>query len=34
MKYELTLDLFDKIDPNTSYWEFESVGRLYVNLAK
>lgn len=34
MKYELHLPLHFKIDPNTSYYEFTSVGRLYVNIAK
>lgn len=34
MKYELFIDLFEEIDPDTSYFEFESVGRLYMNLTK
>ena len=34
MKYELFLDLFDEVDTNTSYYEFSSVGRLYLNLVK
>lgn len=34
MKYELFLDLFEEVDPETSYFEYESVGRLYLNLTK
>lgn len=34
MKYELDLELFDDIDVEESKYEFNSVGRLYVNLAK
>src|SRR5438105_3666747 len=34
MKYELFLDLFEDVDPEASYFEFESVGRLYMNLTK
>lgn len=34
MKYELFLDLSGEIDTNTSYYEFTSVGRLYLNLTK
>lgn len=34
MKYELFLDLFEEIDTDASYFEFESVGRLYLNLVK
>ena len=34
MKYELFLDLFEDVDPETSYYEYESVGRLYMNLTK
>jgi hypothetical protein len=33
-KYELYLDLFEGIDTNSSYYEFTSVGRLYLNLTK
>jgi len=34
MKYELNLPLHFTIDPEKSYYEFNSVGRLYVNIAK
>ena len=34
LKYELYLDLFGEVDTNTSYWEFESVGRINLNLYK
>ena len=34
MKYELFLDLFEGIDKDASYYEFTSVGRLYLNLTK
>ena len=34
MRYELYLEFFDKINVNTSYYEFSSVGRLYLNLEK
>ena len=34
MKYELDLDLFDEIDVEDSKYEFSSVGRLQVTLAK
>jgi hypothetical protein len=34
MKYELHLEFFEPIDVNTSYHEFSSVGRLYLNLVK
>ncbi len=34
MKYELILDLFGEIDANKSSYEFNSVGRLSINLQK
>lgn len=34
MKYELDLDLFDEVDVEDSKYEFSSVGRLSVVLAK
>ncbi len=34
MKYELDLELFDDIDVDDSKYEFSSVGRLSVTLAK
>ena len=34
MKYELDLELFDSIDVDDSKYEFSSVGRLTVTLAK
>lgn len=34
MKYELDLELFDNIDVDDSKYEFSSVGRLSVTLAK
>ena len=34
MKYELNLEFFESIDMTSSYYEFSSVGRLYLNLIK
>lgn len=34
MRYELDLELFDDIDVEESKYEFSSVGRLSVTLAK
>lgn len=34
MKYEITLDLYECVHDELSYFESESVGRLYVNLHK
>jgi hypothetical protein len=34
MKYQLNLPLHFTIDPENSTYEFISVGRLYVNMAK
>mmetsp|Transcript_25011 Transcript_25011/g.18869 ORF Transcript_25011/g.18869 Transcript_25011/m.18869 type:complete len:130 (-) Transcript_25011:30-419(-) len=34
MKYELDLELFTNIDLVESYYEFSSVGRIYINLQK
>ena len=34
LSYELFLDFFDEIDSEESYYEFSSVGRLYLNLVK
>ena len=34
MRYELSLEFFEPINITTSYHEFSSVGRLYLNLFK
>lgn len=34
MKYELLLEFFESVDIQKSYYEFTSVGRLYLNLIK
>ena len=34
MRYELDLEFFAPINMNESYYEFSSVGRMYLNLAK
>jgi len=34
MKYDLDLDFFEEVDLDESYYEFTSVGRLYLNLVK
>ena len=34
LKYELDLELFGDIDIDTSFYEIQSVGRLYANLTK
>jgi hypothetical protein len=34
MKYELELELFEDIDVEASYYEFSSVGRMYLSLVK
>jgi len=34
MKYEMNLELFGDVNVTDSYYEFSSVGRLYLNLTK
>lgn len=34
MKYELLLEFFEPVNMTDSYYEFSSVGRLYLNLLK
>jgi hypothetical protein len=34
LNYELSLELLEDIEYDLSYYEFNSVGRLYANLTK